>query len=46
MLLDFEVFAIQLDFDIQNIAMRLNHFIIGLFLKFIGIVEVLLANNH
>ena len=45
-LLNFEVFAIQLNFFTENIALRLETFIIGLFLKFLGMVKILLVYSH
>ena len=40
------MFATQLDFAAQDIALELNPLIVGLLLKFLGIVEILLANGH
>ena len=41
-----DVFAIQPNFITRSIAPRLDAFIVGPFLKFLGMVEVLFANNH
>ena len=41
-----DVFAIQLNFITGSIAGRLDTFIVGPFLKFLGMVEVVYANNH
>ena len=41
-----DVFAIQPYFVTEDIASRLNAFIMGLLLKFLSMVEVFLANNH
>ena len=41
-----DVFAVQPNFITGGIAPRLDAFIVGPFLKFLGMVEVLSANNH
>ena len=41
-----DVFAIQPNFITRGIAPRLDAFIVGPFLKFLGIIEVFIANNH
>lgn len=41
-----EVFSIQSNFITGDIAPRLNTFIIGTLLKFLGMVEVAPANNY
>ena len=40
------MFATQLDLVAQGIALGLDLFIVGLFLKFLGMIELLLANGH
>ena len=45
-LLSFKIFTIQSDFIAQGIALELKPFIVSLFLKFLRLVEILLANNH
>ena len=40
------VFAVQPNFITRNIAPRLDAFIISPLLKFLSVMEVLLANNH
>ena len=40
----FDVFTIQPNFVIRNIASRLCASIMGLFLKFLGVIEVLTIN--
>ena len=45
-LFSFDLFAIQPNFIIKSIASRLDAFIVGLFLKFLSVIEVLLANNY
>ena len=45
-LFDLDVSAIQSNFIIKSIAFRLDAFIVGLFLKFLGRMEVLFANNY
>ena len=42
----FDVFAIQPNFVIRSIALRLNAFIISLFLKLLSMIEVFLANGY
>ena len=44
--LNFEMFATQPDLIAWDIASRLEPLIVSLFLKFLGIVEILLVNNH
>ena len=44
--LGLDIFAIQSYFVIGDIASRLNAFVVGLLLKFLGMVEVLSANKH
>ena len=41
-----DVFAVQPNFITGGIAPRLDAFIVGLLLTFLGMVEVLLANDH
>ena len=41
-----DVFAIQPNFITGGIAPRLDAFIIGSLLEFLGIVEILTSNNH
>ena len=41
-----KVLATQPDFVAQGIASRLDSLIVGLLLKFLGVVEILLANGH
>ena len=41
-----DIFAIQLNFIIRRIVLRLNASIVSLFFKFLGIVEIFLANNY
>ena len=38
--------AIQPDLVARGIALRLDSLIVGSFLKFLGVVEILLANGH
>ena len=38
--------ATQLDLVAQGIVLRLDSFIMGLLLKFLGVMEILLANSH
>ena len=45
-LLSFEVLTIQPDLVAQDIASRLDFFIVGLLLKFLGVVKILLANDY
>ena len=45
-LLSSEVLATQPDLVARGIALRLDSFIVGLLLKFLGVVEILLANGH
>ena len=42
----FNVFAIQSNLVIRNIASNLCTFIISLFLKFLGMMEVFTVNQH
>ena len=44
--LGLDIFAIQPYFITRGIAFKLNAFIVGLFLKFLSVLEVFLANNH
>ena len=41
-----EVFATQPNLVTQGIALRLDSLIVGLLLKFLGVVEILLTNGH
>ena len=41
-----DVFAIQLNIFARSIAPRLDALIVGPLLKFFGMVEVLMANDH
>ena len=45
-LLNSEVLATQPDFITWDIALRLDLFIMSLFLKFLGVVKILLANGY
>ena len=45
-LLDLDVFTIQPNFLVEDITPRLDPIILSLFLKFLGMVEVFLANNY
>ena len=45
-LFNLNVFAIQPNIITGGIASRLDAFIVGPFLKFLGMVEVLSTNNH
>ena len=40
------IFAFQPNFIADSIALRLDASIVSLFLKFLGIIEIFLANNH
>ena len=40
-----DVFAVQPNFFARSVAPRLNSFIMSLFLKFLGIMEVLIIHN-
>ena len=42
----FDIFGIQPNFIAGGIASRLDAFIVSLFLKFLGMVEVFAANDH
>ena len=44
--LGLDIFAVQPNFLVKNIAPRFNSFIVSSFLKFLGMLEVFLANNH
>ena len=44
--LGLDIFAIQPNFINRDIASRLNAFVMGPLLKFLGVVKVFLANNH
>ncbi len=44
--LDFDLFAIQPNFVVQNIASRLCMFIVILLLEFLCMLEILSANSH
>ena len=41
-----DIFAVQPNFITGGIAPRLDAFIVGPFLEFLGMVEVLSANDH
>ena len=41
-----DIFGIQPNFIAGSIASRLDAFIMSLFLKFLGIVEVFVVNDH
>ena len=41
-----DVFAIKLNFIARGVALRLDSLIQSLFLEFLGMVEILSANNH
>ena len=41
-----DIFVIQPNFITRGIALRLDAFIVGPFLKFLGMVEVFFANDH
>ena len=45
-LFSLDIFAIQPNFITRSIAFRLNAFIVGPFLKFLGMVEVFSTNDH
>ena len=45
-LFDFDVFTVQPNFITRDIAFRPDAFIVSLLLKFLSVIEVLLANNH
>ena len=45
-LLSLEMLAIQLNLVAQSIALGLDPLIVGLLLKFLGVVEILLAYGH
>ena len=45
-LLNFEVFIIEKNFLAQYIILRLDYFIIDLFLKFLDILRILHINNY
>ena len=45
-LLDYELFITQPDFIAWSIALRLYSLIMGLFLKFLGVVDILLVNGY
>ena len=44
--LNLKVLAIQSDLVAQGIASGLDSLIVGSLLKFLGVVEILLANGH
>ena len=44
--LHFEVFAVKPDFFARCIAWGLNSLIVGLLLKFLGVMKVLLTSHH
>ena len=41
-----DIFAVQPNFFAGGVAPRFDSFIVSSFLKFLGMVEVFLANNH
>ena len=41
-----DIFAVQPNFLAGGVASRFDSFIVSLFLKFLGMVEVFSANNH
>ena len=41
-----DIIAIQSNFIAKGVASRLDSLIVSLFLKFLGMVEVFLANNY
>ena len=41
-----DIFAVQPNFLTESIASRLDSLIVSSFLKFLGMVEIFLANNH
>ena len=45
-LLSFEMLANKLDLVTQSITLKLNTFIINLFLKFIDMIKILLRNSY
>ena len=44
--LGLDIFAVQPNFLAGEVALGFDSFIVSLFLKFLGMVEILLANNH
>ena len=44
--LGLDVFAIQSNFLAGGVASRFDSFIMGSFLKFLGMMEIFSANNH
>ena len=45
-LFDLDIFAIQPNFITKGIALRLDAFLVGPFLKILCIIEVFSANDH
>ena len=45
-MLSLNLFAVQPYFVTGGIVSRLNTFIVGLFLEFLSVLEVFLANNY
>ena len=45
-MLGLDIFAFEPNFVIRDIASRLNAFVVGPLLEFLGVVEVFLANNY
>ena len=45
-LFSFDMFATQINFITQGIVLRLDSFIVNLFLKFLGMIKILLVNGY
>ena len=45
-MLGLDIFAVQPNFLTGRIALGFDSFIVSPFLKFLGMVEIFLANNH
>ena len=41
-----DIFAVQPNFLTEGVASRLDSFIVSLFLKFLGMMKIFLADNH
>ena len=46
LMLSLDIFAVQPNFFAKSIALRFDSLIMSSFLKFLGIIEVFLANNY
>ena len=44
--LSLDILAVQPNFLARGVALRFDSLIISLFLKFLGMIEIFLANNH